>query len=340
MWYHDHAVGITRLNAYAGIASAMLIRDRFETFLKNLGLPEFIEVSVLAGQPPRELPIVIQDKIFIKDANILTDDPTWTGATSSGSLWYAHTYEPDRWDLLSPPGPPQDPSSIPEFFGDTMLVNGTVYPQVNVEARRYRLRLLNACNARFLNLQLYEADNSPEGITLDPTTGKPTNKAFVNAATLRPTWLQIGTEGGFLISPAQLPSNVPLSFALGNPDPVTGQTDPSKVFKSLLVAPAERPDVIVDFRLYAGKKVILYSDAPAPFPGGDPVNDYFPGLNNGNAQNTNHFGTGPNTRVLMRFNVGPAQAPLDRPLFINQFTPTFLDIDPLLRLFLSTTAPI
>ena len=55
-----------------------------------------------------------------------------------------------------------DPSCIPEFFGDTMLVNGTAFPQVTVEARRYRLRILNACNARFLNLQLYMDDGSSE----------------------------------------------------------------------------------------------------------------------------------------------------------------------------------
>ena len=62
---------------------------------------------------------------------------------------------PGRWDLAPGGLPLPNPSVIPEFFGDTMLVNGTVFPQATVQARRYRLRLLNACNARFLNLQLY-----------------------------------------------------------------------------------------------------------------------------------------------------------------------------------------
>ena len=59
LWYHDHAMGITRLNAYAGIATAYLIRDDFEGNLRNAGLPDYIENG------GRELPIVIQEKIFV-----------------------------------------------------------------------------------------------------------------------------------------------------------------------------------------------------------------------------------------------------------------------------------
>ena len=68
-WYHDHAHDLTRLNAYAGIASAYIIRDNFEANLRNLGLPDFVEHG------GREFPIVIQDKIFV-ESNILTKDPT------------------------------------------------------------------------------------------------------------------------------------------------------------------------------------------------------------------------------------------------------------------------
>ncbi len=341
MWYHDHAVGITRLNAYAGIASGMLIRDSFETGLMDLGLPPYIETSVLGGTTVQELPLVFQDKIFV-GTKIKQSDKTWTGATSPGSLWYAHTYETSRWELVSgPSGPPPDPSSIPEFFGDTMLVDGTAFPEATVEARRYRLRLLNACNARFLNLQLYVDDGSKNGITLDtnpssPTYGFPTNPPFVNAATGRPTWLQIGTEGGFLPKPAEIPSNQPLVF-LVPPDPVTGQTDPSKIKASLVVAPAERPDVIVDFSGYAGDSVILYSDAPAPFPSGDDRNDYFPGFNVGSGvggignpvNGTTPPGFGPNTRVLMRFNVVPATG-ADTRLKISTSTNLSGGLDPFL----------
>ncbi len=326
LWYHDHALGITRLNAYAGVASGLLLRDNFEKNLVNSGLPDFIEAG------GNELPIVIQDKIFV-GPNIKTADPLWTslvqpGAANPGSLWYAHTYEPDRWDLLTGPGilTPPDPSVVAEFFGDTMLVNGTSYPEATVQARRYRLRLLDAGNARFLNLQLYIDDGSPNGITLNGS-GFPTNQPFINAATGDASWLQIGTEGGFLAKPAKVPSNVPLQF-LTPPDPVTGQTDPSQILKSLIVAPAERPDLIVDFSsVPPGTKVILYNDAPAPFPSGDDRNDYFPGFNLGsgaggvgNPANTNHNGVGPNSRVLMRFKVVAATGASDLPLTINTNT--------------------
>ena len=236
MWYHDHAHDITRLNAYAGIASAYIIRDAFEGNLRNIGLPDFVENG------GREIPIVIQDKIFV-GANIATVDPTWTGPSTAGSLWYSHIYETNRWksttDKTKPPLP--NPSCIPEYFGDTMLANGTVYPEATIEARRVP-RILNATQARFLNLQLYVDDGSVDGITLNAATLAPTNAKG-------PDFLVIGTEGGFLSKPVKVPSNIPF-----NPVTIKG---------SLVTGPAERWDIIVDFSGFAGKKVILYTDTPA-----------------------------------------------------------------------------
>src|SRR5207344_1354354 len=109
---------------------------------------------------------------------------------------------------------PPNPSVIAEFFGDTMLVNGTAFPAAVVEPRRYRLRLLNACNARFLNLQFYIADSSPNGITLD-ANGVPTNTgAMIDPTTPGKSILQIGTEGGFLPKPVRIPTNVPFNATL------------------------------------------------------------------------------------------------------------------------------
>ncbi len=349
MWYHDHAWGITRTNAYSGVASALIVRDSFEQGLISEGLPNYIENG------GNELPLIFQDKIFVgKDIN--TADPTYEGLKTPGSLWYAHIYEGDpstgRWEL----GPilttaPPDPSVVPEYFGDTMLVNGTAYPTAAVQARRYRLRLLNACNARFLNLQLYIADSSKNGITLNSTVppASPTNTPFVNAATGHPSFLVIGTEGGFLASPVEVPSNQPMTFLPSknipsglNPDPTTGQTDPSEVLSSLLMAPAERADVIVDFSsVKPGTQVILYNDAPAPFPSGDDRNDYFPGYNYlvtlpasagiGNPVNEyTNPGYGPNTRVLMVFNVVAATGTEDTPLTISPSTNLTAGNDPLL----------
>ncbi|MDQ2903462.1 MAG: multicopper oxidase domain-containing protein [Ktedonobacteraceae bacterium] len=299
-WYHDHAQDITRLNAYAGIASAYIIRDSFEGHLRNKGLPDFVENG------GHEIPIVIQDKIFV-GPDILTKDPTWTGLTGVGSLWYPHTYETDRWELGEHPlGLPPDPSIIPEMFGDTMLANGTVYPEATIEARHYRLRVLNACQARFLNLQLYVDDGSPDGITLDPRTMRPTNAPG-------PDFLVIGTEGGFLPHPVHVPANRPF-----NPNSLDG---------SLVTAPAERWDLIIDFKGFAGKKIILYNDAPAPFPMGDPLNDYFPGAPGNPTQPQPGFG--PNTRQILRFKVSHATGK-DVPLCITEDT----DLKPGLNPFL------
>jgi spore coat protein A, manganese oxidase len=316
LWYHDHALGITRINAYAGIASALLIRDTFEIGLKNQGLPEFIEAG------GRELPIVVQDKTFV-GGNILQIDPTWTGPTAPGSLWYAHDYDTARFGPLgpAPAGPPLGVSVVPEFFGDTMLANGTVFPEVTVEARRYRLRILNACNARFLNLQMYVDDGSLNGITLTGG-GAPTNAAARNAATPNatgkptPNFLVLGTEGGFLPTPTWVPSNVPFNGTTAG--------------GSLLLGPAERVDLLFDFSAHAGQKVILYTDTPAPFPGGDPRNDYFPGFNaKKNPVNlTTPAGSGPNTREIMRFNVVPATS-IDPPLAITKTANLAAGNDPL-----------
>ena len=281
VWYHDHAFGITRINAYAGIASAYFIRDAFEL---GLGLPRIESGVTGAGVSTAEIPVVVQDKIFVNAANIGVLDPTWPGPRTTGSLWYAHVYERARWKT-SGASPAQDPSVIPEFFGDTMLANGTVYPHIAVEPKRYRIRFLNACNARFLNLQLYVADGSPDGITLNAATGAPTNSPG-------PTFRVLGTEGGFLPNPVDVPSNVPF-----NPVTLTG---------SLITGPAERWDMLIDFTGFAGRSLILYNDAPAPFPLGDPRNDYFPLFNiKGNPVNaTTTPGQGPNTREILRFDVG------------------------------------
>ena len=257
MWYHDHAVGITRLNAYAGIASAYIIRDSFEASLRKLGLPDFIENG------GREIPLVFQDKIFV-DENTLGLDPTWTGASTPGSLWYPHTY--DSWDI-GPNGMPFtidniNNSVIPEMFGNTMLVNGVVHPFAGLEPRRYRLRILNACQARFLNLQLYEETAPGSG---QPDLTKP-----------GPDFLIIGTEGGFLARPVQVPSNQTIDKFPGG--------------SLLLTAPGVRWDLIVDFKGFEGKSFILYNDAPAPFPGGDDANDF-------------NDPTGFNTRNIMRFDI-------------------------------------
>jgi spore coat protein A, manganese oxidase len=181
LWFHDHAMGITRYNVYAGLAGFWLLRAPNEA---SLNLPS----------GAYEVPIVIQDRIFNAD----------------GSLYYT-------------PAP-----AVPEFFGDTMVVNGKVWPRLQVEPRKYRLRFLNGCNARFLRMQIVQAT------AIDTL---PSNRNWVTLP-----FTQIGAEGGFFAAPAA---------------PAT----------QMLLAPAERADVIIDFSGQANKKFIVFNDAATPFNG-------------------------------------------------------------------------
>jgi spore coat protein A len=298
MWYHDHAHDITRLNAYAGIATAYILRDRFEGGLRNLGLPDFVENG------GREIPLVVQDKIFV-GSDIAIADPTWPGPSGVGSLWYPHVYEKNRWKFTGNLAMP-DPSCIPEMFGDTMLVNGTVFPAATVEARRYRFRLLNACQARFLNLQMYVADASKDGITYS-SKGVPLNVAG-------PNFTVIGTEAGFVPKPVTVPGAQPFA-----PTMLTAG------LPSMVMAPAERADFLVDFSGLAGKSVILYTDAPAPFPMGDPRTDFYSGNSNGLTKP----GFGPDTRILMKFTVVAATS-VDPSLALTTGTDLTPGLDPFL----------
>ncbi|MDZ4063089.1 MAG: multicopper oxidase domain-containing protein, partial [Coriobacteriia bacterium] len=125
-------------------------------------------------------------------------------------------------------------------------------------------------------------------------------------ATVGPDWIQVGTEGGFLPKvsvvkqqPITWVTDVTL-FNAGNVD-----------LHSLLVAPAERADVVVDFSKYAGKTLILYNDAPAAFPAGDPRYDYYtgaPDMRDTGGVDTPKKGYGPNTRTIMQIKVAAKPA--------------------------------
>lgn len=117
LWYHDHALGITRLNVYAGLAGFYLIRDFLE---ERLNLPK--------GE--YEIPILIQDKAFNED----------------GSLFYP--------DNATPPVDNPVPSTPSFFFGNTIAVNGKLWPYLDVEPRKYRFRILNGSNLRAYELKL------------------------------------------------------------------------------------------------------------------------------------------------------------------------------------------
>jgi len=279
MWYHDHAHDLTRLNAYAGIATGYLMLDGINDM--------YVQSGKIPGLPST-IPLIFQDKSFV-NATTHSSDPTWydimkPAVRANGSLWYEHLYNPA--DLQIPNGQSlPDPSCVPEFFGDTMLANGTVYPLCTVEAKRYRFMLLNACNARIMNLNLFKANKAnPDGIDLNAAGTFPTNPAG-------PKMIQVANEAGFLAR----------EVVLVSPKPAT--VGPSGPTGNLILAPAERADLIIDFTGYAGQEFILYNDAAAPFPFGDSANDYYLGNPDSGQLVQPQPGTGPDTRQILRIKV-------------------------------------
>jgi FtsP/CotA-like multicopper oxidase with cupredoxin domain len=192
IWYHDHTLGMTRVNVYAGPAGFYIIRGGPGDVVMDArtGAP-----AVLPGPAPAhgdmpgityyEIPIAVQDRAFNLD----------------GSLFYPDT-RAFFDEIIGPYIPDTDISPIwnPEFFGNTIMVNGNTWPFLNVEQRRYRFRLLNGCDSRFLILDFSNITGAE-------------------------VW-QIGNEGGFLAAPVNM-------TALNG--------------GKLLIGPAERADVIVDF---------------------------------------------------------------------------------------------
>jgi len=177
IWYHDHTLGMTRTNVYAGPAGFYLIRGGPAgdgTVLDSRsGLPAVLpSPAPKAGDqfPPNktyyEIPIAIQDRAFNTD----------------GSLFY-----PDSRAFFDEYGGPYIPETDlspiwnPEFFGNMIMVNGNTWPFQKVEQRRYRFRFLNGCQARFLILDFAKIP----GVEV---------------------W-QIGNEGGFMAVPVNLTAN-------------------------------------------------------------------------------------------------------------------------------------
>lgn len=138
LWYHDHTLGINRLNVFAGLFGVFLVRDEFED---SLNLP----------RGKYEIPLVIYDRVFDLD----------------GQLNYPVS------------GDPKSPW-VPEVFGDAVLVNGKLFPYLEVGPRRYRFRVLNGANGRFFHLTLSRG---------------PTSNG---------TFHQIGTDQGLLPAPVPL----------------------------------------------------------------------------------------------------------------------------------------
>jgi len=230
LWYHDHTLGMTRANVYAGPAGFFMIRDPNDLRLGLPGPAPFYGIDPNKPQTRkliREIPIVIQDKSFNSDGSLFYPDNRafFEGLNFLGQL---EPQFPGAGSLVIPFIPEYSasgggrsdvsPSWNPEFFGNTMVVNGKSWPFFTVEQGRYRLRFLNGNDSRFLILK------NDNGL---------------------PFW-QVGADGGFLPEPVQL--------------------------ETLLLGPAERADVIVDFSgVPVGTEITLLNLGPdEPFGGGTP----------------------------------------------------------------------
>ncbi|MBD1372910.1 multicopper oxidase domain-containing protein [Hazenella sp. IB182357] len=169
LWYHDHVLGITHLNVFAGLAGFYLLRDPNN------------EIEKILPKGKYEVPLLIQDRSFNEDGSLFFDS---TGINPTINPYWRQNYN-----------------------GNTNVVNGKVWPNLNVDRRLYRFRIVNGANSSFYTLKLSN------------------NQSFQ----------QIGSDGGFLRSPVTL--------------------------KEVIVAPAERVDILVDFTaLNPGTKILLLNE--------------------------------------------------------------------------------
>ena len=287
LWYHDHTLGMTRNNVYAGPAGFWLIRDpdgvNGETGLgADMVLPgpaplagqTVLELNVPTNpvrQGVREIPVVIQDRSFNADGSLfyptaraffegLPDDNTTLPIPFIG--------DPNGQTATLPSGivVPADsdisPIWNPEAFFNVMVVNGVSWPQLEVAPAIYRLRLLNGSNSRFLNLAMFEVNPGGELVT-----------------SAEHPFYQIGAEQSTLPQVVEIQTGFATSMVTGDPLPVKnqgknpGNAPPKQAAahkdQALLMGLAERADVLVDFRgLENGTVIRMINTAPdAPFGG-------------------------------------------------------------------------
>ena len=260
LWYHDHTLGMTRTNVYAGPAGFWLIRGGpndggVDVSKKNHPPAVFPGPAPVAGQSLhavntpgnkvrnaiREIPMVIQDRSFNTDGSLFYP----------GSRAFFEGLKPSQLQIDFAPKSDVAPLANPEAFFNVMVVNGVSWPKLEVAQARYRFRLLNACNARFLNLALFVVD--PGTNEIDPTHEIP--------------FYRIGAEEGFLPKVVRTRTGEQIALTPGAPEPASlpDPNDPT----ALLMGLAERADVIVDFSgLPDGTVVRMINTGPdAPFAG-------------------------------------------------------------------------
>lgn len=280
--------------------------------------------------------------LFFPHVYETNQDPNSIDGTNPVGRW---DWGPWFWPVFPaqyslPTGAYGDVTTTPEAFMDTAVVNGQVYPTLTVDPKTYRFRILSVGNDRGLNLNLFKAVDA-NGVVCDannktpaiaptapggtapvactevkmvpalPTAGFPATwptdgrvGGVPDPATAGPDIVQIGSEGGLLPAPA-----------IWKSQPITYETNVRSITvyniqdHGLLLAPAERADVLIDFTKYAGQTLIVYNDGPAPSPGYDPRIDYYSGMGDFTSAGGAYDvlpGYGPNTRTYLQIKVNTA----------------------------------
>jgi FtsP/CotA-like multicopper oxidase with cupredoxin domain len=286
LWYHDHALGMTRNNVYAGPAGFWLVRNSgggedglvtgtlpgpapvYGEDLATTNLPAALNGS---REKYREIPIVIQDRSFNADGSLFYP----ANRAFFEGLGNGQVVSENAGNGLNIPTVGNGPSDIapiwnPEAFFNTMVVNGVTWPVLEVAPAIYRFRLLNGCNSRFLNLAL---------VRVKGKSGKDGEIPIY----------QIGAEQSLLPQVVHIETGFATPLPGTGVDVCTGNAKPNKngtgcinpvpasdPARALLMGLAERADVLVDFSgLQDGDVVQMINTAPdAPFGGfGDPPAD-------------------------------------------------------------------
>ena len=201
LWYHDHAMMRTATNVYSGQAGVYLIKGEDEKTFSSIVNYKY------------DVPLLFEDKSF----------------TESNYLYYNTSTTPQEIS----DGKTSEAEGQPEFFGNTITVNGKIWPYMNVNQSVYRFRIVNASNARFYRLALAKWKDGK----IDTTDNAKLSQSFI----------QVGTEGGFFPD-----GNFP---RIGNDN------------SALTLAPSERADVLINFSAFEpGTSLVLLNYAPdSPF---------------------------------------------------------------------------
>ncbi len=198
LWFHDHTLGATRLNVFAGLAGGYYLLDPNQDI--PAGLKDLTQV----------VPVVLQDRMFDTKGELF-----FTSGSKGGILWALN---------------PEHPYWNPEFVGDTIVVNGKVWPFLEVQPKPYRFLFLNGSNARTYELFLTNRVTKIKG----------------------PSMYVIGTDGGYLDRAVKVDPNA---------------AKPAQ--QKLVIMPGERYEVVIDFTGQApGTRLYLKNVGKTPYPGG------------------------------------------------------------------------